>query len=105
VSVFVSVCVGPFFETRCHYVALDVLALSLYVDQAGFELLEICLPLPPELWDERCVPPHTTAGTWPHLGSQFFVFTTDLGISRLSVSCGKCFSPLSHVTGQPSVNV
>ena len=27
------------------------------VDQAGLELTEICLPLPPECWVQRCVPP------------------------------------------------
>ena len=39
-----------FFETRFLYVtALAVLELA-FVDQAGFELTEICLPLPPECW-------------------------------------------------------
>ena len=35
------------FETGSHYVALIVLELRThYVDQAGLELIEICLPLP-----------------------------------------------------------
>ncbi|XP_052030978.1 uncharacterized protein LOC127679296 isoform X2 [Apodemus sylvaticus] len=29
------------------------------VDQAGLEVIEICLPLPPERWDYWCVPPPT----------------------------------------------
>ncbi|KAM7339825.1 hypothetical protein ACRRTK_000440 [Alexandromys fortis] len=33
-----------------------VLELAL-VDQAGLELTEICLPLPPECWDQRLAPP------------------------------------------------
>ena len=38
-------------------VALEpVLELAL-VDHAGLELIEICLPLPPEYWDSRRVPP------------------------------------------------
>ena len=40
-----------FFETGFFCVALEpVLELAL-VDQAGLELTEICLPLPPECWD------------------------------------------------------
>ena len=27
------------------------------VDQAGLELIEIHLPLPPDCWDQRCAPP------------------------------------------------
>ena len=35
-------------------VALTTLELALYIDQFGFKLTEICLPLPPECWDQRC---------------------------------------------------
>lgn len=28
------------------------------VDQADFILIEICLPLPSEYWDQLCAPPH-----------------------------------------------
>jgi hypothetical protein len=38
-----------FFDTGSHYVALAGLELS--VDQAGLELREILLPLPPKCWD------------------------------------------------------
>jgi hypothetical protein len=30
---------------------------SSFIDQAGLELTEIHLPLPPECWDLRCAPP------------------------------------------------
>lgn len=38
-----------FFKTGSHYVALGI--LELRVEQAGFELTEISLPLAPECWD------------------------------------------------------
>lgn len=37
-------------------------AKSHHVDQANMELAEIPLPLPPECWDEKCVPP--LPGSW-----------------------------------------
>lgn len=40
-----------------------------YVDQAGLELREICLPLPFEKWDERHVPPCPVVLCLFHSGS------------------------------------
>jgi hypothetical protein len=44
-----------FFETAFLFVALAVLELTLYTRLASNS--EICLPLPPECWGQRCVPP------------------------------------------------
>lgn len=38
------------FETGSYYVVLPGLEF-VYVDEAGFELMEICMPLPSEFWD------------------------------------------------------
>ena len=43
-----------FFETGFSVAVEPFLELAL-VDQAGLELTEIRLPLPPECWDERRV--------------------------------------------------
>lgn len=40
-----------FIETPSFYVDQPVLELDGDVDQAGLELVAICLPLPPECWD------------------------------------------------------
>jgi hypothetical protein len=42
----------PIFESVFHYESLTGLDGAHYVDQAGLELTEICLPLPPpKYWD------------------------------------------------------
>ena len=46
-----------FFETKFHYVALT---RTNYVDQAGLELTEFCLPLPPKCWDKTCTSTFTS---------------------------------------------
>jgi hypothetical protein len=45
-----------FVKTGFLYVTLDC-PRTHSVDQAGLELTEICLPLPPECWDLRHVLP------------------------------------------------
>lgn len=44
-----------FFETGFLFVALCVLELCRH--QTGLKLTENCLPVPPENWDKRHVPP------------------------------------------------
>lgn len=44
-----------FFETGFPY--LELTSLELCVDQAGLDLTNIHLPLPPDCWDKRRVPP------------------------------------------------
>ena len=51
-----------FFKTESVCVVLAGLELTVYVDQAGLELTEYCLPLPPECWNLRLVSPHPAAG-------------------------------------------
>ena len=51
---FVCLFICLFFETGFLCVVLAV--LELCVDQAGFELAEILLPLPPECQDQKCRP-------------------------------------------------
>ena len=40
-----------FFKTDFLCVTAQVTLKLIFVDQAGLELIEICLPLPPECWD------------------------------------------------------
>jgi hypothetical protein len=51
---FVGSLVSLFFETRLLCIALAVLYLTLYTRLASNS--EVHFPLPPECWDERCVP-------------------------------------------------
>lgn len=48
------------FPFVCFCGDISLAGLELYVDQAGFEVIEIPLPLPPspENWDSRHVPSH-----------------------------------------------
>ena len=69
------ICLFVFFEknkqtkTESHYVTLTVLEFTHhhhglethYVEQAGPELTETCLPVPPECWDLRHAPPFLTS--------------------------------------------
>ena len=46
-----------FFESGFLYVTVLTVLGTHYVDQAGLELAEPCLPLPSEYSDQRCAPP------------------------------------------------
>jgi hypothetical protein len=53
-----------------YHVALAGLELD-QVDQAGFRLTEICLPLPPEYWDLKHVPPCSVTCSIPSVTGSF----------------------------------
>lgn len=54
-----------FFETRFLYVALTGCPRTHYVDQDDLKHPEICLPIPPECYIYRRLPPHLArAGPW-----------------------------------------
>ena len=46
-----------FFETEFLCSTALIFSETCFIDQAGLELTEIYLPLPPKCWDQRCVPP------------------------------------------------
>lgn len=47
-----------FFETGFLFIVLEAVLELTLIDQAGLNFRDY-LPLPPESWDSRCVPPHT----------------------------------------------
>ena len=46
-----------FFPYRVYICSFGACPGTHPVDQADLELTEICLPQPPECWDQRCAPP------------------------------------------------
>ena len=58
----VVVCLFVFFLKQGFSVALEPVLELILVDQAGLELTEICLPLPPKCWNKRRAPSPSSLG-------------------------------------------